>query len=74
MSGTFMYISQGWVEIYVMSGHKCSIHLLAFPPLTHMDMGNVFEASGTLKTLAVRTFMNIWQGCIQISVMLGTLS
>jgi hypothetical protein len=30
---------------------------LAFPPLTHRDMGNVFKAYGTLKTLEVRTLM-----------------
>ena len=30
----------------------------AFPTLTHRDMGNVFKASGTLKTLWVRWEMS----------------
>ncbi|WP_065187653.1 hypothetical protein [Shewanella woodyi] len=30
----------------------------AFPTLTHRDMGNVFKASGTLKTLEVRYTCN----------------
>jgi len=55
-----MKVSQGWEETFVVSGHKCSlgncvlrystswfrsvVHLLAFPLLTHMDMGNVLKA------------------------------
>ncbi len=34
--------------LYVPDIHK------TFPPLTHRDMGNVFKAYGTLKTLEIR--------------------
>jgi hypothetical protein len=37
-----------------LNGLFCSIQNKTFLPLTHRDMGNVFKAYGTLKTMEVR--------------------